>query len=147
MPQVSTGPFQNQVIPIAASYAFGPNDTYASLQADAAFPSAAVGGIIVSLPGYDSAVPANPVHGAAIPSYALALPSNGDFYTFADPTLQLSDSRVVTIWGGGFQLYDPFAEVLRTYITCTIPGTGLDFTFDRAAGLWIVEDCSVPVPD
>lgn len=147
MPKVSTGPFQNSVVPIFGSYAFGPNDTYASIQISATFPATDLGGIIVSLPGPQSAVPGSPVTGEAIPPNLLALPRNGDFYKVADPRAAISDSKNVTIWGGGYQLFDPFAAELRDFITMEIPGSDLEFTFDDAAQVWIVSNCANVVPD
>lgn len=144
MPQVSTAPISNQVVAVFGSYVFGPNDSYASIQPAAVFPAVNKGGLIISLPGPQVAVPGSPVTGLADADNVL--PSNGDWYAFADPTGAIAPAspgpeHLLTIWGGGYQLYDPFAETLRNQITCDITFAGLEFTFDDKAQVWIVCCC------
>lgn len=144
MPKVSTAPISNQVVPIFGSYVFGPNDSYASLQPGAVFPVVGNGGIIVSLPGPKVAVPGSPVTGLSDANNVL--PSNGDWYAVADPSGVLAPAspgpeHLLTIWGGGYDLYDPFTLALRNQITCDVKFAGLEFTFDDAAQVWIVCAC------
>lgn len=142
MPQVSTGPLVNKVTPIVASYVFAADDTYASIQEDAVFPSNALGGLIISLPGPQEVV-ANG-GGGGVPTGVTDpnadLPSNGDFYKVADPTGQIGTNSLLTVWGGGYDLYDPIAGIGRKYLRA---GAGnafseFTFTFDDEAGVWIV---------
>jgi hypothetical protein len=144
MPKVSTAPISNQVVPVVGSYSYGPNDSVASIQAGAVFPAVNKGGLIISLPGPQDAVPGATVTGIANPLNDL--PSNGDFYSFSDPlgTIQPSSpgpEKLVTIWGGGYPLFDPYALTLRGYIVCDITFAGLEFTFDDNAQAWIVCSC------
>jgi len=140
MPQVSTGPLVNKVSPVEASpYTFANDDTWASIQSSAAFPAAGVGGIILNLPGPTYGVPGAPPTGAPYPSYAtVEQPSNGDFYKVADPSGVLSGAKIFTVWGGGFDLYDPVNEVLRKYLQCNLAFANFSFTFDDTAQIWIV---------
>lgn len=144
MPQVSTAPVSNQVVPIFGSYVFGPNDTYASIQAAASFPAVNKGGLIISLPGPQDAVPGSPVTGVF--NALNVCPSNGDFYAIADPSGAIAPAspgpeHLVTVWGGGYELYDPFALELRNQITCVVTFAGLEFAFDDKAQMWIVCCC------
>jgi hypothetical protein len=144
MPQFSPAPISNMVVAVRGSYVFGPNETYASIQANAVFPAANKGGLIISLPGPQDAVPGSPVTGLVNPGNVA--PSNGDKYAVADPSGAIAPSspgpeKLLTVWGGGYQLYDPFNIELRTQITCDVTFAGLEFTFDDAAQLWIVCCC------
>jgi hypothetical protein len=144
MPQVSTAPISNQVVPVFGSYVFGPNDTYASIQPGAVFGAVNKGGLIISLPGPQVAVPGSPVTGLVDKSNVL--PSNGDYYAVSDPSGAIlpaspGPEQLLTVWGGGYRLYDPFDQTLRTQITCDVTFAGLEFTFDDAAQMWIVCCC------
>lgn len=144
MPQVSTAPISNQIVPIFGSYVFGPNDSIVTIQAGATFPPVNKGGLIVSLPGAFDAVPGSPVTGKRNPLNVL--PSAGDFYQVADPLGVLAPAspgpeNLLTVWGGGYDLYDPFAQSFGALITCDVKFANLKFTFDDVSQCWIVCCC------
>jgi len=135
MPVVSTNGPKNQVTPVFAEasagpvYVFAPDDTYASVQPDSTDPTprtpsiALPTGAKLQLPGPD-VVPAVP------------LPSNGDYYRFADPLGRIGvGAKFLLIDGGGYPIFG------AAQTGASVPFSEGEFTFDDAAQAWIACIC------
>ena len=119
----STIPATNQVVPITGSYVFSEEDAIASIQAT-------WGGGTVTLPGPGSSH--NP-------------PNNGDTYVLQDGQNALLSGKPVTVNGGGYKFLSGGVLVTQTTLTSIVATTNgsiqkscIQFTFDAAAGIWLV---------
>jgi hypothetical protein len=120
----STIPVTNQVVPISATYLFSEEDAIASIQANWA------GGSVV-LPG---------------PGSGHNTPNNGDTYVIQDgQNTLLTSGKPLVVNGGGYKFLSGGGLVLQTTLTAIVATTNgsiqkscIQFTFDAAAGIWLV---------
>jgi hypothetical protein len=137
MPVVSTNSPKNAVTPIFAIaalgvvYQFAADDTFASIQPADTDHAAQPGQPLprtptVALPAGSTVVLPGPT------TDATKLPSNGDYYSVADPVGRLGvGGGEVTIDGGGYPINGAATQVL------TVAYSEATFTFDDAAQAWI----------
>jgi hypothetical protein len=129
----STIGYTNAVVPVTGNYTFSEEDAIASIQAGF------VSGSTITLPG---------------PSSGHNPPNNGDTYVIADPQNQLNaGAKTVTVNGGGYEFLGEVGGVVGLhssasfgsllFVASTASGnnalkTGVAFTFDATAEVWIV---------
>ncbi|MFI4971193.1 MAG: hypothetical protein ACHP7H_00820 [Hyphomicrobiales bacterium] len=133
MPKVSTNGPKNLVTRVfgvdhpASTYVYAGDDTYASV---AAQPPA---GATLQLPG-----PNKPNTNPDVDN--TDLPSNGDYYKFADPRGHISGAHPVVIDGGGYPILG------NPTLTITAAFAEGELTFDDEAQAWIACICFPPAP-